>query len=522
MLRRCIPLLLALTLALTACTPQGGPQETAASPSPTPSPTETVRPAPTPRPTQTAEPGPDLSLDGEHRLDRDYDPVPAGQLELPVRGATGYASVELGLWPEPQPEPEPEPSATPQPSAGPSPSPSAQPSAEPEPAPSPTAAPETASPAPAETPAESVSPSDSSPAPAPPPEETGAVESVPPAQESAAPTAQPTAAPTPSPTPSPAPSTTPAPAEPPAVSASPAPSPTPSADPFEGALAVLEPGSAFTVLKEDGDWWQVRWRGTTGWVEHRYCMINLPDVVPSILYDATNSYDSLYRSAGKALPGVTGESLYPGMEYNPRLGRSEFMMPVLYAMAYKICEAQQAALMEGNCLVLYEGYRPYATQRAVVKALTALINSDPEVEAAVNSGPWGAGNFIAMGYSNHQRGFAIDVSLAKVWSTREESISGHTYLQVVDYDLYEMPTPMHELSSAAVTFTRPTGAWRTADPAPGMNEPAFALQRYCTGAGMTPLSSEWWHFNDYAARDLAADHLGTGGFQITACVSTAP
>ena len=25
-----------------------------------------------------------------------------------------------------------------------------------------------------------------------------------------------------------------------------------------------------------------------------------------------------------------------------------------------------------------------------------------------------------------------------------------------------------------------------------------------------------------AARDLAADHLGTGGFQITACVSTAP
>ena len=285
---------------------------------------------------------------------------------------------------------------------------------------------------------------------------------------------------------------------------------------------VLEPGTAFTILKEEGDWWQVRCRGETGWVDHRICFINLPDVVPSILYDATNSYDSLYRSAGKALSGVTGESLYPGMTYNPRLGRSEFMMPVLYAMAYRICEAQQAALSEGNSLVIYEAYRPYSTQRAVVKALTALIRSDPEVDAAVNRGPWGPGNFIAMGYSNHQRGFAMDVSLAKVWSTREEQVGDYTVLQVVDYDLYEMPTPMHELSADAVTFTRPTGAWRTAEPAPGMNDPAFALQRYCTDAGMTPLSSEWWHFNDYAARDLAGGRLSVGDFHIGSCVSTAP
>ena len=31
------------------------------------------------------------------------------------------------------------------------------------------------------------------------------------------------------------------------------------------------------------------------------------------------------------------------------------------------------------------------------------------------------------------------------------------------------------------------------------SEPARGLQRYCTGAGLTPLASEWWHFNDLEA-----------------------
>ena len=513
MCRRILSALLAglLLIPLAACAPEEGP---AAEETPSPSPTATGSPRPTPslRPSATPEPEPDLSWDEDHTLDRDFTPAAGGKLELPVRGATGYAPVEMGLWPEPQPDPEPEPSPSPEPAgtepppADPSPAPSEPVESAPADSPAPTAPGES-------PPAESGTPADPAPSPAPPPE-SASPETTPAPAESPAPS--PEASPSPAPTPAPSPEPSPEP------SATPSPTPSPSADPFEGALMVLEPGTAFTILKEEGDWWQVRCRGETGWVDHRICFINLPDVVPSILYDATNSYDSLYRSAGKALSGVTGESLYPGMTYNPRLGRSEFMMPVLYAMAYRICEAQQAALSEGNSLVIYEAYRPYAAQRAVVKALTALIRSDPEVDAAVNRGPWGPGNFIAMGYSNHQRGFAMDVSLAKVWSTREEQVGDYTVLQVVDYDLYEMPTPMHELSADAVTFTRPTGAWRTAEPAPGMNDPAFALQRYCTDAGMTPLSSEWWHFNDYAARDLAGGRLSVGDFHIGSCVSTAP
>ena len=55
-----------------------------------------------------------------------------------------------------------------------------------------------------------------------------------------------------------------------------------------------------------------------------------------------------------------------------------------------------------------------------------------------------------------------------------------------------------------------------------MNEPALGLQRYCTGAGLTPLSSEWWHFNDLETRSQVLDRAGTGGFEIKACLSTAP
>ena len=97
--------------------------------------------------------------------------------------------------------------------------------------------------------------------------------------------------------------------------------------------------------------------GSTGWVSKTYTMVNLPDVLPSIRYNATNSYDSLYRSCGKAL-ALTGTSLYTGKSENAKLGYAEYNMPVLYTMAKKIAFAQATALSEGYTLVLYEGFRP--------------------------------------------------------------------------------------------------------------------------------------------------------------------
>ena len=312
----------------------------------------------------------------------------------------------------------------------------------------------------------------------------------------------------------------------------------------DGALALVASGTPFTVLQEEGDWWQVAvttdyftdeeqtqtQRGEiTGWLEHKYCLVNLPDVIPSIIYDATNSYSSHFRSCGKVIPEVTGEAFYPSKTYNERLGKMEFMMPVLYSMAFKLCEAQQSALAEGNSLILYEGYRPHEVQTKVLNSLSAMTRTDPEVKEAVTGSPWRISWFISGGYSNHQRGYAVDMGLAKVSETKEYTTGGYRYVRVWNYERYEMPTPIHELSRAAATYTAPvtinsTTAWKNAEMTQAMasNEPALGLQRYCTDAELTPLASEWWHFNDLSTRSQVLDNQGIGDFLISSVRSAAP
>ena len=45
------------------------------------------------------------------------------------------------------------------------------------------------------------------------------------------------------------------------------------------------------------------------------------------------------------------------------------------------------------------------------------------------------------------------------------------------------------------------------------------MQRYCTAYGLTPLASEWWHFNDLRALDTAGGNLSGGKFYIEECCS---
>ena len=92
-----------------------------------------------------------------------------------------------------------------------------------------------------------------------------------------------------------------------------------------------------------------------------------------------------------------------------------------------------------------------------------------------------------------------------------------------------MPTPIHELSKASATFVGPVAshsptAWKSAQLTDTMssNKPAMALQRCCTEAGLTPLASEWWHFNDLETRNSVLDNLSTGGYKISQCLSRAP
>ena len=300
-----------------------------------------------------------------------------------------------------------------------------------------------------------------------------------------------------------------------------------TADAGSETISELEAGTAFEVLEEVGDWWYVRTATESGWVQHLYCFINLPDVVPSIIYDNTNTYASKFVSSRKTIPGITGEALYDGKAYNMRLGKVSDIEPVLYSMSKKIHLAQQAALEEGNTLVIYEGYRPFFAQKLTVDALTTLAAADPEVMAGINTHPWDTNWFIATSISNHQMGYAIDVTLAKITEQQEFVICDYTATAVTGYTEYTMPTTIHELSMASATFTGPVKsssptAWLQANLADTMNEAAILLQRYCTDAGLTPLASEWWHFNDLDARFATEDNSSKGEYLLDATMSEAP
>lgn len=520
-------------------------------------------------PDDEPDPG-DALWDPDHHLP--YKFIPADGLELEVFGATGYASVSLPMWEmrpegdecklaninagaavEPTEDPnyviatesEPvttEPPAVADPPADTAPVDPAPTEPDPAPAvPSP-ADPPPADPAPAESSEETAyvdpqsndpgAPIDVTMGPTDPDDDDPGIpihvdmETPTPATE---PTPAPDPTPTPEPTPTPVPTPTPEPTPEPTLEPppTPAPDPTPVPGSMDAALMVLEPGTAFLILDEIGDWWMVRVGEYTGWIEHRYCLINLPDVVPSIIYNATNSYASKFISSGKQIPNITGQALYHGAEYNARLGRTEYMMPVLYTMAKHISQAQQAALAEGNSLILYEGYRPTQTQIAVYYALSALAKTDPVVKAGISTRPWNVSWFIATGKANHQEGYAIDVSLAKITESHATEIDGCNIVQIDAYTEYTMPTPIHELSMAAATYTAPVTiysgtAWKKATMTDAMakSKPALALQRYCTSTGvLTPLASEWWHFNDLEARNEVIGFFCMGNFEITQCLS---
>ena len=350
----------------------------------------------------------------------------------------------------------------------------------------------------------------------------------------------PTAAAVPTPTAAPAPTTTPQPTPAPLVCDGPLELPVQGATgyaatgiplyaalgPDDEPLATLPAGTPFTILEESGSWWQVQAGEQTGWVRHDFCLINLPDVIPSLVYRDTNSEASLFRASGCEIPGVTGRALYDARSYNARFGQEMANMAVLYATAKKLADVQARALADGYTLVLYEGFRPYDTQVTVANALEALAAENETVRAGIDTEPWSIGWFIAAGVSNHQQGYAVDVSLARVTGTAAETCGPYAYTRVTGYEELAMPTAMHELSAAAASLAEPVAsrdpdAWRQADPAPAMTEGALLLRSYCVAAGLTPLASEWWHFNDLD-RLAVVDSSWRGEFALAENVSRAP
>lgn len=297
-----------------------------------------------------------------------------------------------------------------------------------------------------------------------------------------------------------------------------------NADYNSGVILRLSAGSGFTIIEEVGDWWKIEYGTTTGYLPHRNCFINLPDVIPSIIYNITNSSFSVFRSSMVDIPNVTGQKLYDSYFYNERLGETEYAVPILYSSAKKLAQVQKEALSNGETLIVYEAFRPWEAQNRVATNTINLIYSNSYVNAGINAYPWYIDWFIATSVSNHQQGYAIDTSLGKVVNFEERTTGDYKYTVVTDYEEYQMPTRMHEISVAAVKFILPVSpsskdAWRYVDFSSTMTEKAIQMNTYYTNHGFTPLASEWWHFNDL---DSAYGNNGNGNYLITNVYSKEP
>lgn len=295
-----------------------------------------------------------------------------------------------------------------------------------------------------------------------------------------------------------------------------------------GATIAVNAGSSLQIISEDGDKLIVKTEtGFTGSIYSYECMINLPDVIPSIVYRDTNSNQSVFMSSGYSIPNITGEQLYDVEQYNERLGRTEFNMPIIFETAKKVMAAQKAALAEGYSLCIVETYRPLDTQQKVCSNLRALAASEPDVLNGITGNGWSESWFIAQGISNHQRGYAMDVTLVEVRETEICSSGNYAYENVSLYDEVEMPTKIHELSDASIALAygvKSSSAtdWTQVPLASSMNDVAIRLQNYCVNAGFTPLASEWWHFNDLSARNSSAGSLSNGDYFLQPNLSVVP
>ena len=288
-------------------------------------------------------------------------------------------------------------------------------------------------------------------------------------------------------------------------------------------LGVIPAGEAFVILSEGSQYFEVDYEGQVGYAHKNYVMVNLPDLVPSVIYDAINSYDSQFRSCGVDIPNTTHEALYTGKTWNAKLGCEEYNMPALYTMAKKIAEVQSAMKADGRSLVLYEAFRPYEVQQLVNLELGNLAGSNQTVRNAICDAGWSKSWFIAKSVSNHQKGYAIDCSMASVTGFETKEIAGRSISVPVGYSILEMPTAIHELSPAAASLaygvdSKSKTAWKAVPDAPTMNQAALELRGYCVSAGMSPLASEWWHMNDLDAR-AETGAKGSGQFTITCNVS---
>ena len=232
------------------------------------------------------------------------------------------------------------------------------------------------------------------------------------------------------------------------------------------------------------------------WVNARRLLINLPDICPDIKYDIKNAYSSVFKIGSESrgavvnIDGLTGEQLYTydnydgqvdGKVYNSKLGREEFVCPIIYPFAEEVAQAQKKALEHGYVLKIYDGYRPQNVCNSFWDLTYNAVNLSQEASNLINRDGWSLGWFVANpsygGSSDHARGTAIDVTLVK------------------DGEEISTASDMHDLSTNSVKVTSPTNNYDVYPEINCTDETKSLHTIMVSESGMGGLPSEWWHYN---------------------------
>lgn len=266
------------------------------------------------------------------------------------------------------------------------------------------------------------------------------------------------------------------------------------------SIGTATQGTAFCVLKVEGDMFKIRLGSDYGYIDSNYCLINLPECMGDLCsYDITNSYASLFKIHEYPIPEMTG-TVITGYE-NVMIGDIEdedrqYLVPLLYPVVARLEKAAQAANKAGYTLKIVDAYR---TQKATQYMYSTVVDYaennmvpneappsivDPEAptepttppastepvkqmtfaQFMSNNGKYKMNYFVAKGTSRHNRGAALDLTL--------EDKNGEVLMQ----------TSIHDLSWYSETAQN--------------NDMAKKLSKIMKGAGFGGLVSEWWHFQD--------------------------
>ncbi|MBQ8134509.1 MAG: hypothetical protein IJ192_08905 [Clostridia bacterium] len=246
-----------------------------------------------------------------------------------------------------------------------------------------------------------------------------------------------------------------------------------------------------------------------GYVNDSRVYINMPQIMPSLVYDNINANSAIAKCNGVSINNVTGKALYDHTK----------AVPIRISTARKIQAAQNVAQKYGFTVAIEDAYRPLSAQNAMATNLTSLCQKAQNAKlygsasdkakykpvyttltklpttptyysiasdltkrtdtwhGAYKSIPDNIGWFIASGNSSssHQNGRAIDCTLA--------SYVTHTKIKT--------QCQVQDLSSKAIVTNS-----RLKD-----NQGEKALNYLFTANGMEYLMSEWWHFEERISKD---------------------